>query len=172
MYFDVSPNKRKLCSEVLNGLRASEALGTICVFNMEALDRPYWTSKTTTFVCDDTGLTPVSAEEVVIGGLRQIMEGIKKLQPPEDQPIKVIGEPGNKMLALAPEAEPPGEYMTTAEVSAYIKKHPNTIRRWCREGTFPFSVMPGKEGRPGARIFSKSMVDLWMKQRSFNVPTG
>ena len=32
---------------------------------MEALDRPYWTTKTPTFVCDGIDLTPVSAEEVV-----------------------------------------------------------------------------------------------------------
>jgi excisionase family DNA binding protein len=53
---------------------------------MEALDKPYRTTKTTTFVCGETDLTPVSAEEVVIGGLRQIMEAVKKLQSIKPEP--------------------------------------------------------------------------------------
>jgi excisionase family DNA binding protein len=61
--------------------------------------------------------------------------------------------------------EPPGEYMTTIEVAAYVKRNSNTIRQWCRENTFPYIVLPG-----GDRIFSKEMVDRWMEKRAFNVP--
>jgi hypothetical protein len=37
----------------------------------------------------------------------------------------------------------------------------------CRENDIPFIVLPG-EGRD--RIFSKEMVNRWMKERAFNVP--
>jgi hypothetical protein len=66
--------------------------------------------------------------------------------------------------AAAP--KPPGDYMTTDEVAAYIKGSLNTIRLWCRLNTFPYIVLDGKGGD---RVFSKKMVDRWMEKRAFNV---
>jgi excisionase family DNA binding protein len=63
--------------------------------------------------------------------------------------------------------EPPGEYMTTDEVAAYVKRSPNTIRQWCRLNIFPYIVLDGKGGD---RVFSKNLVDRWMEKRAFNVP--
>jgi hypothetical protein len=63
--------------------------------------------------------------------------------------------------------EPPGEYMTTDEVAAYVKRSPNTIRLWCRLNAFPYIVLDGKGGD---RVFSKKLVDRWMEKRACNVP--
>ena len=89
---------------------------------MEALDRPYWTTKTPTFVCGGTDLTPVSAEEVVIGGLRQIMEAVKKLQS----------------ATPAPEPKPPGSLLSTEEAATFLGISPESLRRLCRRKAITF----------------------------------
>jgi excisionase family DNA binding protein len=61
--------------------------------------------------------------------------------------------------------EPPGDYMTTDEVAAYVKRSPNTIRLWCRQNVIPFIVLPG-----GDRVFSKERVKKWMAERPSNIP--
>jgi hypothetical protein len=101
---------------------------------MEPLDRPYWKSnrqpfvcdatvtaevewntEATTFVCDRTDLSPVTAEEVVIGGLRQIMEAVKKLQPVKPEP------------APPPEPKPPESY-DLAGAAQYLGMTPRKLR--------------------------------------------
>jgi excisionase family DNA binding protein len=83
---------------------------------MEALDKPYWTTKTPTLICDGMDLTPVSAEEVVIGGLRQIMEAVKKLQPKETAPAPA-----------PPEPKPPQSY-DLAGAAEYLGMTPRKLR--------------------------------------------
>jgi excisionase family DNA binding protein len=61
--------------------------------------------------------------------------------------------------------EPPGEFMTTSEVAAYVKRSPNTIRLWCRQNIFQYTVLPG-----GDRVFSKESVKKWMAERPSNIP--
>jgi excisionase family DNA binding protein len=87
-----------------------------------ALDRPHWTTKTPTFICDGTDLTPVSAEEMVVGGLRQIMEAITKLQPVKLEP------------ALPPEPKPAGSLLSVSEVALIIGITEDTVRKWARAG--------------------------------------
>jgi excisionase family DNA binding protein len=110
---------------------------------------------------------PKNPYERELGSIDPVMY---KLIPPSLQSIwpllKAIyqrTEPKEPKKSPAP--EPPGEYMTTDEVAAYIKRSPNTIRLWCRQNVIPFIVLPG-----GDRIFSKEMVRKWLAERAFNVP--
>jgi excisionase family DNA binding protein len=59
---------------------------------------------------------------VVIGGLRQIMEAVKKLQPnkPESAP--------------PPEPKPPGSLLSVSEVALIIGVTEDTIRKYARAG--------------------------------------
>jgi excisionase family DNA binding protein len=79
----------------------------------------------------------------------------------------IYQQTGPKELEKTLPPEPPSEYMTIDEVATYVKRSPNTIRKWCRENTFPYIVLEGK-GRD--RAFSKEMVDRWMERRVVNVP--
>jgi hypothetical protein len=64
----------------------------------------------------------------------------------------------------------PTDVMTTDEVAAFVKRSPNTIRQWCRLDTFPYIVLPGKDGKPGDRLFSRKWTIRWLEERGFNVP--
>jgi len=64
----------------------------------------------------------VSAEEVVIGGLRQIMEAITKLQPIKPEP------------APPPEPKPAGSLLWVSEVALIIGITEDTVRKWARAG--------------------------------------
>jgi len=55
------------------------------------------------------------------------------------------------------------EYMTAEEAAAYIKVHPDTLRRWVRLGVFPRIPLPGK-GKDFR--FSKELIDDWARKRA------
>jgi excisionase family DNA binding protein len=54
------------------------------------------------------------------------------------------------------------EYMTSEEAAAYLKVHPQTLRKWVRLGVFPRIPLPG-EGKDFR--FSKKAIDAWAEAR-------
>jgi excisionase family DNA binding protein len=58
--------------------------------------------------------------------------------------------------------ETPSDLMTTEETAAYLRVHPDTLRKWVRLGKIPRVPMPGagKDFR-----FRRQSLDEWAKGR-------
>jgi excisionase family DNA binding protein len=74
---------------------------------------------------------PLKAEEVIVGGFRQIMKALKKLLSPKEP--------------APPPAPKPGSLLSTEEAAAFLGISPESLRRLCRRKAITFiQVLPGE----------------------------
>ena len=73
---------------------------------------------------------------------------------------------GMPVAALPPISKFSAEYLNAEEAAAYIKVHPQTLRKWVRLGVFPRIPLPG-EGKDFR--FSKKQIDEWAEARTLGV---
>ena len=97
---------------------------------------------------------------------------VEPIQVPVVLKLEIDGVPV-KSLPPLPDAPAPkpekAAYLNAEEAAAYIRIHPETLRKWVRLGVFPHVPLPGtgKDYR-----FSRELIDEWARNRALGKSLG